>query len=241
MKFRPNIFQRSLKDYRGENQMKMSIQPAFLHVTRVKLLAFMLGFSITMSSCSLFFPANQTVFKSESTRVIGQLNWNIVECDTGSILAQGNNPITAKDITIIEVTNSKGTWYSKQITLERGFFLDIIQGPQNNENGMTGIGLSGGYENEPVFSFEWFDVIEAGHAIKRQESGCLEFTTARVSSRIEIARTEFSSDVSLRLQRKNFSSLFRSKRDWRINILAHSYVIWPSVLDGSVITHEDNE
>jgi hypothetical protein len=87
-------------------------------------------------------------------------------------------------------------------------------------------------DDEELFSWDWFHVDRRGHAVKLQESGERSFSTGRTDSGIDIIRTEFLTDVSLRLAKlKELPCNLR----WRIRILAGSVIYWPSLVHHVVL------
>jgi hypothetical protein len=184
--------------------------------------------------------AREKKYTSDSTQKIGQLDWEIVECASGTTVAAGNGPVLAKDIVISEDKDLGGSVsFDKCLHLDKGFSITMAEFPEASRADVTGFGITADRDGEETFSWEWFDVDRESHAVKRQESGDLEFSVANVGQRWEVARTTFASDVSLRIDPRG--GAWRNKPTWRIKVRKGSYVIWPAVLDGRVITPEVEE
>jgi hypothetical protein len=171
----------------------------------------------------------------ELDRVIGHVAWEVTEVTSGSTLGRGKRDVVMGDVTISELRGGllspvKLIW-SKAVVLEGPFAFALSVAPKRDPS--RGFALSAQKSDEKGwFSWDSFRVDREGHAVKFQESGELGFSTGRTESGTDIIRTEFLTDVSLRLGRlKEGPRNFRL----RVRILAGSIVYWPSLVHDVVL------
>jgi hypothetical protein len=98
----------------------------------------------------------------------------------------------------------------------------------------VGFALVGRRTDIPSFSWDWFHVDRPDHAIKIQESGELMFDVEQVAGYFEVRRTEFLTDVSVRIATMG-KRVPKDEPSWRLNIAQGSYMRWPTVVDGNVV------
>lgn len=160
---------------------------------------------------------------------IGSVAWVVTEGDSTTVVARGQKELVTDDVVII----NKGTLKDKQILLSDSFSFSLADGVDSpkTESG-DGFGLTGTRDvGDKLFSWDWFVVDGKGHAKKLQESGEIAYKCKRRGIGSEITRTEFLTDVSIRVQRMNDGP--GAKPTWRIKILKGSTIQWPSAFGTS--------
>ncbi|MFI5386173.1 MAG: hypothetical protein ACHQ50_08640 [Fimbriimonadales bacterium] len=151
----------------------------------------------------------------------GALKWKITEAATGKVLGEGEKKVTASEITSEKVAGGEvGTLIKQTIHIGAHFRLSLAQ----TESGANdqGFGLTVDKDDEPAFSWEWFNVDRPGHATKLQESGELGFETDNG----RIVRIKFLTDVSLRVIPMTGSPDPLNPK-WRVEIAKGSEIAWP--------------
>ena len=183
-------------------------------------------------------PLRGTVATIDGDKEIGSLKWEIREEATGKILASGDRPVRLKDVTIQDI-GAVGIAGSrretpKRINLTDQFTLEMAEFPAANLSDKSGFGMVVRKTDIQSFSFEWFNVSDSKHAVKLQEAGELGIDLKQVGTDWEITRTEFTSDVSLRVIRMGVDPP-GSPPYWRVNISKGSNITWPSIVNGTVV------
>jgi hypothetical protein len=201
-----------------------------------------LGTLLAASSCALpDLPINEQTFRSDSDQVVGQLQWAIVECDTGSVLARGNRKILAAEVSIQQFTYRDGhVSFEKRVDLNEGFYFQMVEHPVRHPRELVGFGLTAGRDESDCFSWEWFNVKNEVRALKLQEGGELAIRMVPVEARWEVARTEVTSALSLRIQDGSITNALGNAPIWRIRLETGSYINWPTVGRDNVIVHQLN-
>jgi len=183
--------------------------------------------------------------------IAGRLEWDITEAPAWKTIYHGRREVTRDDIDIIpppEQFRSRPdspSWrrsplatsffehYRKRIQLEHGFFIEQISTPYRERKDLVGFGLKAQCTNADTFSWEWFNIIDDEHAKKNWEGGELRIRLAHGAKVLEVARTEFLTDVSLRLMTEGggclLGLLIPPRSLWRIRILKGSEITWPLV------------
>jgi hypothetical protein len=172
------------------------------------------------------------VAAADVERIIGTLKWEIREEASGKVVAQGDGPVRLKDVTINEIRNASQRQTPKRIRLTSQFAIEMAEFPSLAVK--TGFGFDVRRTDIQVFSWEWFDVRDAAHAIKRQESGALNMDMKQVGGYWEVTRTAFTTDVSLRVIRSGIDPP-GGPPHWRINISNGSAITWPSLVNGKIM------
>lgn len=180
--------------------------------------------------------AEVRTFRSESSQEIGELRWEIQECKTGTTLSRATHSILARDVAIERVRDAAGgVVFYKRIDLENGFFIELVEYPEDSPGDLTGFALNADKRGVHTFSWDWFNVENGSRAVKIQESGELAFTQVAVGPRWEIGRTEITSAVSLRVFLFDVIGGAPDEPEWRVRLGKGSYLFWPSVVDDLVI------
>jgi hypothetical protein len=86
----------------------------------------------------------------------------------------------------------------------------------------------------PCRSWKWFSVQDGKKGYKSQEGGALGIDVEQVGSNWEITRTQFTTDVSLRVYQVGLDPVGSAPR-WRINISKGSTIKWPSMVNGQSV------
>jgi len=174
------------------------------------------------------------VAATDGDKTIGALKWEIREEVSGKILARGDGPVHLKDVWISEAPNPTRRQTPKTIKLTDEFAIGMAEFPTPAVTSITGFGITGLRLDIQSFSWEWFNVQDSKHASKLQEGGELGIDLKQVNGDWEITRTEFTTDVSLRIIRMGVDPP-GSPPYWRINIFKGSTITWPSIANGKVV------
>jgi TonB family protein len=172
---------------------------------------------------------------ADGDKVIGALKWEIREEATGQILARGDGPIHLKDVAVRDsgpIAPRRQT--PKIIQLTKEFVIEMAEFPVANVSEKQGFGIVGRKTDIQSFSWEWFNIQDNKHAGKLQEGGELGIELQQVGTDWEITKTEFTTDVSLRIIRLGTDPP-GSPPYWRINISKGSSITWPSIVNGRVV------
>jgi TonB family protein len=170
------------------------------------------------------------VATADGDRVIGTLKWEIREEGTGQVLARGDGPVHLKDVAV----RGAGRQTPKTIQLTKEFIIELAEAPSASIPEKTGFGLVARNTDIQSFSWEWFTIQDSRNAIKLQESGQLAIELKQVGTGWEVTKTEFMTDVSLRIIRMGTDPP-GSPPYWRINISKGSSITWPSIVSGKVV------
>jgi TonB family protein len=178
--------------------------------------------------------ARGVVATVDGDKVIGSLKWEIKEEATGKVIANGDAPVYLKDVAIDEAPNPTRRQTPKRIQLTNEFTLEMAEFPSASLAEKTGFGLAARRANMNSFSFEWFNVTDSKRGVKLQEGGELGIDLKQVGTDWEVTRTEFTTDVSLRILRMGIDPA-GGPPYWRVNILKGSNITWPSIVSGKVV------
>lgn len=131
-------------------------------------------------------------------------------------------------------TGGKRSHYRKRVRLDGDFYFELFSRPSRRRGALAGFGLTAGREAVPTDSWEWFSVGDDGErATKLQEEGELRISLERGrSGDWEVARTEFLTDVWLRMEPEEGAG-WRNRPRWRVLLCEGSHIDWPSA-DGVV-------
>lgn len=191
------------------------------------------------------------IYRSKDKGIVGEIGWELEDCETGEIIETGKRLITAEEVeiewhlqaptnwllrTLKNFFLSKFGFYNKTIQLGERSFLVMSEFPKKRKAGIRGFGMSAATEKERrSFCWEWFEVKNASKAIKLQESGELSISSEDVDSRWEITSTYFDSDVSFRISPYSTEKSKQTEPKWRLEIHQGSYVNWPYISNEKVI------
>jgi hypothetical protein len=180
---------------------------------------------------------------AEPEKLVGKLSWVIREAATGKTIDSGAFDIHLRDITVKGVYDRGVSLFSpriepehfaKEIKLNRDFYLSKLEFPRAERTFGEGVGLWIRNRKFATNGYEWFKFDGENHATKAEESGDIAFDMNKINSRWEMARTEFLSDVTFRVNLigENIPENFPK---WRVTILKGSYVNWPSLVGDTVV------
>lgn len=158
--------------------------------------------------------------------LVGHLRWTITDAATGTEIGQGERDLRANDV-VVEVVEGgpTGKMTNKTVNLSNRFTLSLAVGPSSSESDLSGFGFTAMNEGEQSFSWEWFVVDRTGHATKLQESGELAIRLSQGEMGWTVARTEFLTDVSMRVLLMASPESMNPK--WRVVIHKGSWIEWP--------------
>ena len=191
------------------------------------------------------------IYRSEDKGVVGEIDWELQDCETGEIIETGKRLITAEEVkiewhlqpptnwllrTLKSLFLSKFGFYNKTIQLGERSFLVMSEFPKRRKASIRGFGMSAAIEKERrSFCWEWFDVKNESKGIKLQETGQLSIASEAVDSRWEITSTYFDSDVSFRISPYSTEKPKETEPKWRLKIHQGSYANWPCISNEKVI------
>jgi len=162
---------------------------------------------------------------------IGTLKWEVYDVKTGTKVSEGDRDIALDEVVIQSVSD----YHNKTIRLGDHFTLGVSGDP-------GGFALQALRDDADTFSWDWFSPDGSGRATKLQEFGEVAVGTATTPNGKEIARLEFLTDVSLRIDdmREVRNFVDPSKIDpfdpaWRIKVFKGSVIVWPSLVNGVVV------
>lgn len=185
-----------------------------------------------------FTRASDRTYRSSQTTAAGNLMWDIVDCETGQKIGEGNKTLFLRDIAIIKRQDADGyVFYNKRIDLEQGFYLELFVTPKKSQSDVDGFGFVAGRARERTFSWEWFNIDGKSHATKLQEQGSLEISVKEINGCWEVVTTTFLSDISFRIDLENYGRSRNSELRWRVNIRQGSAIFWPSLVGEKVLSN----
>ncbi|MEX2244942.1 MAG: hypothetical protein WD716_13990 [Fimbriimonadaceae bacterium] len=182
--------------------------------------------------------AAQTVrseFKAKpgATETLGELDWELSDCKTGEVLGKGSKTARMSEVTLELLDAPDGRHVSTLFPLGEHFRFGLASQISTTPN-IAGFALQALRDDEKTFCWDWFNVDSPTHATKIQESGELAIVIAGEASDWQIVRTEFLTEVSLRVARFGMG-LDPTNPTWRIRIGQGSVVNWPRLVDGQLI------
>jgi hypothetical protein len=182
---------------------------------------------------------------AEPEKLVGKLNWVIREAATGKTLDSGAFDIHLRDITVKGIYDrgvslfsprTEPDHFAKEIKLNRDFYLSRLEFPRAERTIGEGVGLWVINRKFATTGYEWFKFDGENHATKAEESGDIAFDMNKINSRWEMARTEFLSDVTFRVNLIGLGqNIPENFPKWRVTILKGSYVNWPSLVGDTVV------
>ncbi len=162
---------------------------------------------------------------------IGTLKWEVYEVKTGTKVSEGDRDIALDEVVIQSVSD----YHKKTIRLGDHFTLGVSGDP-------SGFALQALRDDKDTFSWDWFNPDGSGRATKLQEFGEVAVGTATTPNGVEIARLEFLTDVSFRI---DDMSQIRNVVDarkfdpfapaWRVKVFKGSVIVWPSLVKGVLV------
>lgn len=157
---------------------------------------------------------------------LGCLHWSVIETATGDILGSGRNGLDADDIELTEHRTAENlVYFRKRICLTGPFHFSIDEHPGRTREEVQGFGLRAVKEDHNTFSWEWFTIDGPDGATKLQEDGKLRIQIEQAARGWEVLRTDFLTDVSLRITR--FDGDPSKEPSWRVTIHRDSWIAWP--------------
>ncbi|MEZ0326252.1 MAG: hypothetical protein ACAH95_10125 [Fimbriimonas sp.] len=163
---------------------------------------------------------------------IGRLIW-VAKDRAGKVLGKGNRWLTLKDVKVEVSDGAMGKLVSKNIVVGSHFKLDFASFPERSVAEVVGFGLTATRDDVDTFCWEWFNVDSPTKATKLQERGELGILIDKVEGGYDVLRTNFLSDISMRIQ-KSADGAGADPR-WRLNILKGSRIDWPKLAHGKVL------
>jgi hypothetical protein len=177
----------------------------------------------------------QAVATKDLDRVVGSIEWEILDEQTGTVVASGDGPVHLKDVSFVFVpTNRGGGMTQKIIALSKDFSVEIIETYPAGASDIAGFTMegqqTGSLDNKPMGV--WFDITDGQHAVSRPlKDTSLAIEHHKLNGVSDITKTEFTTDLSLSI--KNGSGPAAPAK-WRILIRKGSTITWPSFVNGSV-------
>jgi len=165
--------------------------------------------------------------------LLGHVEWQASDARSSEVLAEGRKSVRLGEMSIMELQAPDQHLFTKQMPLDEQFTFGIAHGLWPTSE-LAGFALQGLREGEArTFCWEWFEPSGPSRATKLQETGELEVQTGCFDGSWQIVRTEFLSDVSLRVKIMDESP--PSQFDWRVLIRKGSWVEWPRLEGGNVV------
>ncbi|MCH7903172.1 MAG: hypothetical protein IH944_01240 [Armatimonadetes bacterium] len=194
----------------------------------------------------------------ETERKIGHLAW-VATDKTHEVIDEGEKDVVLADVEITVCGNfldvlkvpclpklARGhrVQHSKMIELSDQFSFGTSGGASEVRAESSGFGFTARrLIHEDTGSWEWFNIDGSEHATKHQETGEVAMKIEKVGKVWEVVRTEFLTDVSIRIARMGVEAFKLSNKgfgiefDWRVRILKGSVVLWPSLIDGETVAN----
>ena len=160
-----------------------------------------------------------------SNEASGDLIYSVIETESGRELASGRSAIDAVEIEE-HLSAENLTFFRKRIRLDGPFQFAIDEHPDKSAEDLKGFALMGIHDEVQTYSWEWFNVTSTTEATKIQEEGRISIKVGETVCGWEVVRTEFLTDVSLRLTR--FFGDPTLEPFWRVMIRKGSWVSWPA-------------
>jgi hypothetical protein len=156
--------------------------------------------------------------------VIGHLMWQAVECRTGTLVSEGDRLIWRSDVTVQRGEDDGKAVIPKTVSLSPPFTLTMGEFPVPTLHDLVGFGLGAENLDLRTFSWEWFTV--DGARAFTEEGFRLEIETEETPLGWQVSRTQFMSDVSLKIF--DFDSEEEEPEpEWCVTIRKDSYIEWP--------------
>lgn len=157
---------------------------------------------------------------------MGCVDWSVVDTNSGNVLASGVSNLAETDFEVVEHLTSEGVvYYRKGVALSGPFSFSLDEHPGKVRDEFKGFGFKGERNDLQCFSWEWFNITGPSEATKLQEEGKLAIELGQTAKGWEVVRTDFSTDVSLRITR--FDGDPCREPSTRIVIRSGSWVTWP--------------
>ena len=159
-----------------------------------------------------------------SNEASGDLSYSVVETESGRELVSGKSAITAVEIDE-HLSADSITFYRKRIRLDGPFQFAIDEHPDKSAAALKGFALLGINDEVQTYSWEWFNLDSSTEATKLQEQGKVAIEIGPTPCGFEVVRTEFLTDVSLRMTR--FFGDPTLEPYWRVTVRQGSWIAWP--------------
>ena len=165
---------------------------------------------------------------AQGNGALGSIDWAVVDTESGREVEAGHLEVQDSDIKVDEhVTAENVVYFRKSIALVGPFSFAIDEHPGRTAQELQGFLLKGERNDAQAFSSEWFNLTGPTEATKLQEEGRLGIEIGQGPHGWEVVRTDFQTDVSLRICR--FDGDPYKEPSTRIKIRKGSWVAWPTV------------
>ena len=165
---------------------------------------------------------------AQGSEALGRVDWAVVDTESGREIESGVLDLVEENIAVNDHLNSDNlVYYRKSIALTGPFSFSIDEHPGRTSGELKGFLFKGERSDAQAFSSEWFNVTGPNEATKLQEPGKLAIEIGQGAHGWEVVRTEFETDVSLRICR--FDGDPYKEPSIRITIRKGSWVAWPTV------------
>ena len=163
---------------------------------------------------------------AQSDEAMGRVEFTVYEPNSGREIESGGIDVGGEDILVEEHLSSDNLiYYRKSIRLAGGYRFAMDEHPDRTPEGLKGFAMMALNDAVQTTSWEWFNVASDCEATKLQEGGRLAIKIGQSSCGWEVIRTEFLTDVSLRLTRYFGDPM--EEPFWRTTIRQGSWVAWP--------------
>lgn len=165
---------------------------------------------------------------AQGSEALGSIDWAIVDTESGKEIETGHLDLSDSDISVNEhLTAENVTYFRKSIALVGPFSFAIDEHPGRTADEVKGFLFKGERNDAQAFSSEWFNVTSPTEATKLQEEGKVGIEIGQGPHGWEVTRTEFQTDVTLRITR--FDGDPYKEPSIRIRIRKGSWIAWPTV------------
>lgn len=207
------------------------------HFLRAFLLSGLVAFETALPQLSECQPGLSTA--PGQNPVIGMLDYEIVQTSPYTSLRSGRMTVRLMDVQIKSSIASDGSQvFHKLIPLGPSLSLEQPEF-STTRKAERGFGLSVERTDMKTVCWEWFSVDGPTHAKKLQETGELGFRVAKVGGIWQKVRTDFLTDISMRLWRDAGTPDGFPKEKvppvWRVKIRKGSYIKWPCLVNGRIV------
>lgn len=159
---------------------------------------------------------------------LGRVDWAVVESASGREVAGGVLELAPDSFGVNDhLTSENVLYYRKSVCLNGPFSFCIDEHPGKIAGDVKGFGMKAERDDVHSFSWEWFNVTGPTEAVKLQEEGRLAIEIGQAPKGWEVLRTEFLTDVSLRITRFDGDPIMEPST--RILIRRGSWIAWPEV------------
>lgn len=158
----------------------------------------------------------------------GLVDWAVIETVSGTVLGEGQLDLASTEVLIDKHFTAEGVmYYRKRVCLFESFSFAFDEHPGKSVEDVKGFGFTATNEGQNTYSWEWFNVTSPTEAVKLQEDGVIGIEIAKAACGWEVVKTEFLTDVSLRMTR--FFGDPTQEPYWRVQLKKGTTISWPSV------------